>query len=99
MEARSIATEDGIVEAFYCVSCMGICLRLTHALSANLQSGHQPAVVVWEAATGTCISDMKSHKYGVSCVQFSPNGESISLHTRPSLVYWRAQFDCLTNSI
>lgn len=44
--------------------------------SSELQSGHQPAVLVWEVATHTCIAEMKTHKYGVSCVQFSPNGKS-----------------------
>lgn len=38
------------------------------------QSGHQPAVVVWDPATGACVADLKSHKYGISCVEFSPNG-------------------------
>lgn len=41
------------------------------------ESGHQPAVLVWEVATLTCIVEMKTHKYGVSCVQFSPNGKHL----------------------
>ncbi|KAG0610533.1 hypothetical protein M758_7G073100 [Ceratodon purpureus] len=41
------------------------------------ESGHQPAVVVWEVATRTSIVDLKSHKYGVSSVQFSPNGKHL----------------------
>jgi WD40 repeat protein len=38
------------------------------------ESGHQPAVIVWEVSTGACVAEMRTHKYGVSCVQFSPNG-------------------------
>lgn len=41
------------------------------------ESGHQPAVVVWEVATHTCIAEMTTHKYGVSSVQFSPNSKHL----------------------
>ncbi|KAG6549127.1 hypothetical protein Mapa_009353 [Marchantia paleacea] len=39
------------------------------------ETGHQPAVVVWEASTGASVADLRTHKYGVSCLEFSPNGK------------------------
>ncbi|KAJ7513335.1 hypothetical protein O6H91_24G001100 [Diphasiastrum complanatum] len=41
------------------------------------ESGHQPSVIVWDAVTGSCISELKAHKNGVSCLQFSPNGRHL----------------------
>ena len=38
--------------------------------------GHQPAVVVWDAASGEAVADLRGHKYGVEHVAFSPvNGD------------------------
>ncbi|XP_071981913.1 WD repeat-containing protein 62-like [Engystomops pustulosus] len=37
------------------------------------ESGHKPAVRVWDVAEKTQVSEMLGHKYGVSCVCFSPN--------------------------
>ncbi|GLJ41959.1 hypothetical protein SUGI_0868700 [Cryptomeria japonica] len=41
------------------------------------ESGYQPAVIIWDSSTGSCIADLKAHKYGVSCVEFSPNGKHL----------------------
>lgn len=49
-------------------------IRLKVSLLLMLQCGHQPAVVVWDASDGSCIAELKAHKYGISCVKFSPNG-------------------------
>ncbi|XP_053330091.1 WD repeat-containing protein 62-like [Spea bombifrons] len=40
---------------------------------ASGESGHKPAVRVWDVAEKTLVSEMVGHKYGVSCVCFSPN--------------------------
>ncbi|XP_056395187.1 WD repeat-containing protein 62-like [Hyla sarda] len=37
------------------------------------ESGHKPAVRVWDVAEKVQVSEMLGHKYGVSCVCFSPN--------------------------
>ncbi|XP_073404932.1 WD repeat-containing protein 62 [Dendrobates tinctorius] len=37
------------------------------------ESGHKPAVRVWDVAEKMQVSEMLGHKYGVSCVCFSPN--------------------------
>ncbi|XP_073497913.1 WD repeat-containing protein 62 [Phyllobates terribilis] len=37
------------------------------------ESGHKPAVRVWDVAEKLQVSEMLGHKYGVSCVCFSPN--------------------------
>ncbi|KAM9777987.1 mitogen-activated protein kinase-binding protein 1 [Neosynchiropus ocellatus] len=41
------------------------------------ESGHMPAVRVWEAAARSQVAELQEHKYGVSCVAFSPNGKYI----------------------
>ncbi|XP_078287303.1 mitogen-activated protein kinase-binding protein 1-like [Rhinoraja longicauda] len=37
------------------------------------ESGHLPAVRVWDVAEKTQVAELQCHKYGVSCVAFSPN--------------------------
>ncbi|XP_023286150.1 mitogen-activated protein kinase-binding protein 1 [Seriola lalandi dorsalis] len=41
------------------------------------ESGHMPAVRVWEVSERLQVSELQEHKYGVSCVAFSPNGKYI----------------------
>ncbi|XP_069391275.1 mitogen-activated protein kinase-binding protein 1 isoform X2 [Paralichthys olivaceus] len=41
------------------------------------ESGHMPAVRVWEVSERLQVSELQEHKYGVSCVTFSPNGKYI----------------------
>lgn len=41
------------------------------------QSGHMPAVRVWEVSERVQVSELQEHKYGVACVAFSPNGKYI----------------------
>ncbi|XP_075464840.1 WD repeat-containing protein 62 isoform X1 [Ascaphus truei] len=36
-------------------------------------SGHKPAVRIWDVAEKVQVAEMLGHKYGVSCVCFSPN--------------------------
>ncbi|XP_051900026.1 mitogen-activated protein kinase-binding protein 1-like [Pristis pectinata] len=37
------------------------------------ESGHMPAVRVWDVAEKTQVAELQCHKYGISCVSFSPN--------------------------
>ncbi|XP_077394501.1 mitogen-activated protein kinase-binding protein 1 isoform X2 [Festucalex cinctus] len=37
------------------------------------ESGHMPAVRVWEVSSGVQVASLQEHKYGVACVAFSPN--------------------------
>ncbi|XP_077945287.1 mitogen-activated protein kinase-binding protein 1 isoform X1 [Gasterosteus aculeatus] len=41
------------------------------------ESGHMPAVRVWDVSERLQVSELHQHKYGVSCVSFSPNGKYI----------------------
>ncbi|KAM4723696.1 mitogen-activated protein kinase-binding protein 1 isoform 2-T2 [Anableps anableps] len=41
------------------------------------ESGHMPAVRVWEVSEDAQVAELHEHKYGVSCVAFSPNGKYI----------------------
>ena len=50
----------------------------TIALSLFLfQSGHMPAVRVWDVAERTQVAELQEHKYGVACVAFSPSSKYI----------------------
>lgn len=58
------------------VTCSGqLLLRLTGAVAP--QSGHLPAVRVWDVSAGTQVSELLEHQYGVSCVAFSPDSKFI----------------------
>ncbi|XP_041122038.1 mitogen-activated protein kinase-binding protein 1-like isoform X2 [Polyodon spathula] len=41
------------------------------------ESGHMPAVRVWEVSERSQVSELQEHKYGVACVAFSPNSKYI----------------------
>ncbi|XP_047677373.1 mitogen-activated protein kinase-binding protein 1 isoform X3 [Tachysurus fulvidraco] len=41
------------------------------------ESGHMPAVRVWDVVARTQVAELQEHKYGVSCVAFSPNSKYI----------------------
>ncbi|XP_029983069.1 mitogen-activated protein kinase-binding protein 1 isoform X2 [Sphaeramia orbicularis] len=41
------------------------------------ESGHMPAVRVWDWSERLQVSELQEHKYGVACVAFSPNGKYI----------------------
>ncbi|KAM8920856.1 mitogen-activated protein kinase-binding protein 1 [Pelodytes ibericus] len=41
------------------------------------ESGHMPAVRVWDVAEQTQVAELQEHKYGVACVAFSPSSKYI----------------------
>ncbi|XP_038582055.1 mitogen-activated protein kinase-binding protein 1-like isoform X2 [Micropterus salmoides] len=41
------------------------------------ESGHLPAVRLWDVSERRQVAELQSHKYGVSCVAFSPNSKYI----------------------
>ncbi|XP_030643725.1 mitogen-activated protein kinase-binding protein 1 [Chanos chanos] len=41
------------------------------------ESGHMPAVRVWDVVERTQVAELQEHKYGVACVAFSPNSKYI----------------------
>ncbi|KAK3537221.1 hypothetical protein QTP70_003379 [Hemibagrus guttatus] len=41
------------------------------------ESGHMPAVRVWDVVARTQVAELQEHKYGVACVAFSPNSKYI----------------------
>lgn len=53
---------------------------ITYSLTDSLflsQSGHMPAVRVWDVVARTQVAELQEHKYGVACVAFSPNSKYI----------------------
>ncbi|KAL8517354.1 hypothetical protein ACS0TY_015553 [Phlomoides rotata] len=53
------------------------CVALSHNASivAAGESGHQPAVLVWDCTTLTFICELKCHSYGVACMSVSADGK------------------------
>nr|XP_046229931.1 mitogen-activated protein kinase-binding protein 1-like isoform X3 [Scatophagus argus] len=41
------------------------------------ESGHLPAVRLWDVAERRQVAELQMHKYGISCVAFSPNSKYI----------------------
>uniref|UniRef100_A0A8C9JMC0 Mitogen-activated protein kinase-binding protein 1 n=1 Tax=Panthera tigris altaica TaxID=74533 RepID=A0A8C9JMC0_PANTA len=41
------------------------------------ESGHMPAVRVWDVAEHSQVAELQEHKYGVACVAFSPSTKYI----------------------
>ncbi|XP_034555870.1 mitogen-activated protein kinase-binding protein 1-like isoform X2 [Notolabrus celidotus] len=41
------------------------------------ESGHLPAVRLWDVAERRQVAELQTHKYGICCVAFSPNGKYI----------------------
>ncbi|XP_069572308.1 mitogen-activated protein kinase-binding protein 1-like [Brachyistius frenatus] len=41
------------------------------------ESGHLPAVKLWDVAERRQVAEIQKHKYGISCVAFSPNSKYI----------------------
>ncbi|KAM8832217.1 mitogen-activated protein kinase-binding protein 1-like isoform 2-T2 [Spinachia spinachia] len=41
------------------------------------ESGHLPAVRLWDVAERRQVAELQEHKYGVSCVAFSPNSKFV----------------------
>ncbi|XP_039744374.1 mitogen-activated protein kinase-binding protein 1 [Pteropus medius] len=41
------------------------------------ESGHMPAVRVWDVAERCQVAELQEHKYGVACVAFSPSAKYI----------------------
>ncbi|XP_078089612.1 mitogen-activated protein kinase-binding protein 1-like [Mustelus asterias] len=41
------------------------------------ESGHMPAVRIWDVNERTQVAELQEHKYGVACVAFAPNAKYI----------------------
>lgn len=42
-----------------------------------VQSGHQPAILVWDIQARTITAELKGHKYGIAHLAFTPNGRTL----------------------
>ncbi|XP_059149399.1 WD repeat-containing protein 62-like [Physella acuta] len=51
------------------------------------ETGHQPAVRVWDVAEKTQVAEFRGHKFGINCVAFSPNmKEVVSVGTQHDMM-------------
>ena len=72
--------------------------------SFYLQSGHSPAVRVYEVSSRLQVSQFSGHKFGVTCVAFSPNNKYlVSIGTQHDMVTnvwnWRQGSKVASNKI
>ncbi|KAH9324663.1 hypothetical protein KI387_004841, partial [Taxus chinensis] len=58
------------------LTCVAYSHRSGKFIAAG-ESGHRPAVIIWDSSNGSCIAELKAHKHGVSCLEFSPNGKHL----------------------
>ncbi|CAG5129690.1 unnamed protein product, partial [Candidula unifasciata] len=68
------------------------------------ETGHQPAVRVWDVQTKAQVTELRGHKFGISCVAFSPNmKELVSVGTQHDMVVcvwnWRTGCKIASNKI
>jgi len=59
------------------------------------EKGLEPAIIVFDTSSGAVLSELKAHKYGISCVSFSPNANVLVScgfkHDRRMYIWnWRA---------
>ena len=59
------------------------------------EKGLDPAIIVFDTSSGTVLSELKAHKYGISCVSFCPNANVLVScgfkHDRRMYIWnWRA---------
>ena len=75
------------------VSCC--CFSSDGKFLAIGETGHAPAVIVWDLSTGAVKSELKGHKFGVSALAFSPSASTLVSagykHDRRLYIWnWRA---------
>ncbi|XP_052767365.1 mitogen-activated protein kinase-binding protein 1-like isoform X3 [Mya arenaria] len=68
------------------------------------ESGHQPAVRVWDVAEKTQVAEFLGHKFGIICVAFSPNLKYIvsigTMHDMQVCVWnWRTGSKVASNKV
>lgn len=68
------------------------------------ETGHQPAVRVWDVAEKTQVAEFHGHKFGVNCVAFSPNSkEVVSVGTQHDMMInvwnWRTGIKVASNKV
>ncbi|KAF6153474.1 hypothetical protein GIB67_027341 [Kingdonia uniflora] len=58
------------------LSCVAVLSRDGGFIAAG-ESGHQPAVLVWDYSSRTLLCELKVHQFGVTCISFSPDGKHL----------------------
>ena len=59
------------------VRCVHPRSNLSAVLLMAVQSGHQPAILVWDIQARTVAAELKGHKYGIAHLAFTPNGRTL----------------------
>lgn len=58
----------------------------------SLQRGSQPAVLVWDCTNQMLLAELKGHRFGVSCVDFSPGGGLFFIFCKQAFIIVCIQF-------
>ncbi|KAL5983258.1 hypothetical protein ACLOJK_017342 [Asimina triloba] len=59
------------------LNCVSIFCGNGSCYVAAGESGHQPAVLIWDHSDQSLLAELKGHRYGVSCIDFSPDGKHL----------------------
>ncbi|XP_012941671.1 mitogen-activated protein kinase-binding protein 1 isoform X3 [Aplysia californica] len=73
-------------------------------LLATGETGHQPAVRVWDVVEKTQLAEFRGHKFGINCVAFSPNTkELVSVGTQHDMMInvwnWKTGVKVASNKV
>ncbi|MQM01511.1 hypothetical protein Taro_034271, partial [Colocasia esculenta] len=58
------------------LSCVALARQGRSPVAAG-ESGHVPAVLIWDSSTGNLLSELKGHQSGVQSIDFSSDGKSL----------------------
>ncbi|XP_077223117.1 transducin/WD40 repeat-like superfamily protein isoform X3 [Tasmannia lanceolata] len=58
------------------LSCVAVSRREGAFIAAG-EAGHQPEILVWDYSSRTLLAELKGHRYGVACIDFSPDGKHL----------------------
>lgn len=75
-------------------------------LATGEGTSRQPEIAIWELGgnTGAAIKKLKGHRYGIECLQFSPNGSHLvsvgTEHDKGMFVWdWQAEKRITSNKL
>ncbi|CAA7392022.1 unnamed protein product [Spirodela intermedia] len=88
LDARThLMVSSRVPKPFSCVALA----RQGRGFVAAGESGQAPAILLWDFSTGSLLSELKGHQYGVQSIDFSADGKtlvSLGLHNDGFICLW-----------
>ncbi|XP_063219935.1 mitogen-activated protein kinase-binding protein 1 isoform X2 [Bacillus rossius redtenbacheri] len=84
------------------VTCIAVTSDGNHL--ATGECGHMPSVRVWDILSGTQLTELSGHQYGINCVAFSPNGKHlVSIGSQHDMIVnvweWKTNLKVASNKV